>query len=104
MGNETLKEEFLPNVGKVVVEFDTTSVSGGGILMPENVSVSGTRRGKIVKIGPDRVVDEEFTSIPFTTGMTVLADPINAMAKIKLKGFENELFLFRQEDIFGVLR
>jgi chaperonin GroES len=91
--------ELQPNVGKILVKIETDSQkTSGGIFIPQSAVVDGVRKGKVVAVGPLRVVDGVPTALDFNVNDEVLLDPLGGL-KIKL-GSE-ELFLMRMEDVLG---
>lgn len=88
-----------PNVGKVLVQLDQESgTSAGGIIIPASAEVSGVKQGKVVAVGPVRLVNGEPTALALNVGDRVLLDPLGA-TKLKVNGVEQ--LLLRCEDVVG---
>lgn len=88
-----------PNVGKILVVLDQESgKSSGGIIIPASADVSGVKQGRVVAVGPTRLVDGLPTALVLEVGDRVLLDPLGA-TKLKVDGVEQ--LLLRCEDVVG---
>lgn len=88
-----------PNVGKVLVQLDEeTGKSAGGILIPASAVTDGVKKGRVVAVGPTRLVDGNPTALVLEVGDRVLLDQLGG-TKLKVDGVEQ--ILLRCEDILG---
>ena len=88
-----------PNVGKIIVQLDQeTGKSAGGIFIPASAEVNGVKQGKVVAVGPTRLVEGIPTALVLKVGDAVLLDPLGGL-KLKVNGVDQ--ILLRAEDIVG---
>ena len=91
-----------PLLNRIVVKkAEKVTKTAGGILLPENKAIE-YNFGTVLAVGPGRP-NQDGKLIPTTVkvGDQVLL-PEYGGTKITLEG-DNELFLYRDEDIFGTL-
>ena len=98
MSNLAFKK-LRPLLNRIVVQKpEATKVSKGGIILKSQESVSW---GKVVAVGPGRVMESGETRAPtVAVGDSVLL-PEYGGSTIKLNG--EELQIYRDDDILGVL-
>lgn len=88
-----------PNVGKILIEIEKEdSKTAGGIIIPGSVDMGGVKKGRVVAVGPTRLVDGNPTALVLSVGDRVVLDPLGGV-KIKVDG--TELLLMRAEDVLG---
>jgi co-chaperonin GroES (HSP10) len=89
-----------PNVGKILVKFDTDSdKTDGGLYIPASAERSvEPKRATVVISGPFKKVDGQEVSIGFYTGDRVILDPLGGV-KLRLDGVE--MALVRAEDVLA---
>lgn len=93
--------DIQPNMGKLLVKLEEeTGKTAGGLFIPASAQTDGVKKGKVLAVGPTRMVDGAPTAILFNAGDRVLLDPLGG-TKLKVNG--EDLILLRVEDVLARL-
>jgi chaperonin GroES len=95
--------KFIPLADRVLVQrVKQETKSAGGVFLPESSEPAKTLFGKVFAVGKGRVTKEgELKPCGIKEGETVLIPEFGG-TRLKLGG--EEFFVFREEDIIGVLK
>ena len=89
----------------LVRPFSTEEANGRsvnhGIILPESVTKEKSGQGKIVAVGPGRVVEGRLVPINLRVGEVVLFSKY-AYDEVEFKG--EELYLLKEENILAVIK
>lgn len=98
----SIARKFVPMMDRVLVQkLKPELKSAGGVFLPESGSGLGNQLAKVVSVGSGKLLkDGNVLPCSVKLGDTVLVPEFGGM---KLKLYEEECFVYRDEDIVGVV-